>query len=229
MGKTVVTVHGAGDGGWAWTPVAERLRAEGHRVFSVTLTGYGDRWHLASPAVTLATHVQDVVALCEYEQLHEVWLIGHSYGGWVTTVAAEQLAPQLAHLVYVDALVPFATGQRLQDLCDPSVVAAVEAQAGSEGWLVPRNPDLTDPRIGPVLWRPFQEAVTLQNPQAAALPRTYLAYTERGTNPRYQPIPGIAAAAAARGWRLVEVAGDHNAHCTHPELVAPVLAQLLSE
>ncbi|MCY0880334.1 MAG: alpha/beta fold hydrolase, partial [Firmicutes bacterium] len=71
---TVVTIHGAGDGGWAWTPVAERLREQGHRVFAVTLTGYGDRRHLASPAVTLATHVQDVAALIEYEQLREVWL-----------------------------------------------------------------------------------------------------------------------------------------------------------
>jgi pimeloyl-ACP methyl ester carboxylesterase len=223
---TMVTVHGAGDGGWAWTPVAEHLRQAGHRVFRCTLTGYGERRHLGSPAVTLDTHVQDVVNLIQYEDLDAVWLVGHSYGGIVITAVAERIPEQLAHLVYVDALVP-TNGERARDLA-PQAVAALEEQLGRDAWLWPRNAALSE-RYGPVLAKPFSEPVTATSPHAARLPRTYVAYAERDrTNPAYAAVAASAARVAEWGWPTIALPYDHNGHQSHPAEVAKLLNQLMA-
>jgi pimeloyl-ACP methyl ester carboxylesterase len=103
---TYVLVHGAFTGGWAWRIVADGLRAAGHVVFAPTLTGSGERVHLASPEIGLATHVLDVVNVLRYEDLHDVTLVGYSYGGVVVTGVAEQAPDLLAHVVFLDARVP---------------------------------------------------------------------------------------------------------------------------
>jgi pimeloyl-ACP methyl ester carboxylesterase len=226
--STMVMVHGAGDGAWAWTPVVRRLRRLGHEVFAVTLTGYGERSHLASPAVTLDMHVADVVNLIEYEQLNQVWLVVHSYGGWVATAAAQRLAGRLAHLIYVDAVFPTRDRQRYRDLFDPAVVARVERLVGDGGWLVPKSPDVEDVRCVPMLWRPLCAAISL-GPEAAALPRTYIAFTARGSNWRYAPIASAAEQAAMRGWPVIALPGDHNYHESHPDEVASVLHGVMAQ
>ncbi|PSR23651.1 MAG: alpha/beta hydrolase [Sulfobacillus acidophilus] len=222
---TFVMVHGAGDGAWAWTPVADRLRQQGHRAFPVTLTGYGDRRHLASPAITLERHVQDVMAVVQYERMDSVWLVGHSYGGWVITAAAEQMADRIAHLVYVDAVIPLASGQYMLDLYDPAFVAQTEQALGPDGWQLPVSPNLitADRRYGPALIRPLRDSVVLANPQAAALPRTYIAYTDRENNPRSAAVFRTEQAVRVRDWRVVTVPGDHNIHATQPDRLASVL------
>ena len=104
---TFVVVHGAWGGAWSWNKfVVPRLRVSGHTVFAATLTGLGDRTHLAHPGVDLDTHVQDVANVLFYEDLHDVILVGHSYGGRVITGVADTSADRLAHLVYLDAFVP---------------------------------------------------------------------------------------------------------------------------
>lgn len=226
--STMVTVHGAGDGGWAWTPVAEHLRRAGHRVFPCTLTGYGDRRHLASPTVTLETHVLDVINLIQYEDLDAVWLLGHSYGGIVITAVAERIPERLAHLVYVDALVP-ANGERARDVpSSGEAVDLIEQQVGRDAWLWPRNAALPE-RYGPVLAKPFDEPVTVSSPAAARLPRTYVAYTERDrTNPRYAGVAASAARVAEWGWPIRALPYDHNGHQSHPAEVATILDQLMA-
>ncbi|PSR23191.1 MAG: alpha/beta hydrolase [Sulfobacillus acidophilus] len=225
-------VHGQVDGGWAWTPIAEKLRQQGHRAFPVTLTGNGERQHLVSPAITLDTHIQDVMAVLQYERLDQVWLVGHSYGGWVITAVAEQMADRIAHLVYVDAVIPLVDGQCLLDLFDPAFVEQAARALGPDAWQLPLTPDLisADSRYGPALIRPMRDPVALTNPQAAALPRTYIAYTERANNPRDTvALPRIEEAAMARGWRIIRLPGDHFAHVRQPDLLVPVLAQLVAE
>ena len=103
---TFVIVHGAWGGGFSWARIRRMLAAEGHEVFTPTLTGLGERAHLASPDVDLATHIQDVVAVIETEDLRDVILLGHSYGGMVVTGAADRVADRLAHLAYLDAFAP---------------------------------------------------------------------------------------------------------------------------
>jgi pimeloyl-ACP methyl ester carboxylesterase len=110
-----VLVHGAWHGGWAWRKVAETMRALGHRVFTPTLTGLGERAHLFSADVVMDTHIQDVVGLLESEELEEVLLVGHSYGGTVITGVAGQVAERLKGLVYLDAFVP-ESGQSMESM-----------------------------------------------------------------------------------------------------------------
>jgi pimeloyl-ACP methyl ester carboxylesterase len=101
-----VLVHGAWNGGWCWDRVRPPLEAAGHRVFTPTLTGLGERAHLRDPLPTLETHVQDVMGLIEAEALEDVVLVGHSWGGMVTTAVADRTKPKLRRLVYLDAAVP---------------------------------------------------------------------------------------------------------------------------
>lgn len=102
----VVLVHGAWHGGWCWRRVLPGLRAAGHAVHALTLTGLGERAHLLSPRIDLATHVQDVVALIEAEELDDVVLVGHSYAGMVITGATDRLPDRIGRLVYLDAVLP---------------------------------------------------------------------------------------------------------------------------
>ena len=97
-------VHGGWGGGWEWTAVARVLRKKGHDVFTPTLTGMGERAHLGGPGVGLATHVEDVVAVLELEDLHDVVLCGHSYGGMPVSGAADLAVERIALIIYIDAL-----------------------------------------------------------------------------------------------------------------------------
>jgi pimeloyl-ACP methyl ester carboxylesterase len=110
-----VLVHGAWHGGWCWERVATRLVAAGHRVHAPTLTGVGERSHLASSAVTLDTHIADIVGELRWKELSEVVLVGHSYGGMVITGVAEEEHARIASIVYLDAFVP-GSGQSLNDI-----------------------------------------------------------------------------------------------------------------
>ena len=135
---TFVLVPGAWLGGWAWQAVARDLRARGHDVYPVTLTGLGERVHLARPEVDLETHISDVVNLLAYEDLHDVVLAGHSYAGVVITGVADRVPDRLAQLVYVDSA-PLEDGQEFLDLFGPEGGAELErtVQAAGEGWLLP--------------------------------------------------------------------------------------------
>src|SRR5580700_6619085 len=115
MPATFVLVHGAWHGGWCFARVAEILRAQGHRVFTPTLTGLGERVHLASTEITLSTHVTDIVNVVRYEDLHDVVLLGHSYGGMVISGVVEVVPERVGALVYLDAFVP-ENGESLLDL-----------------------------------------------------------------------------------------------------------------
>lgn len=101
-----VLVHGAWHGGWCWQRVTSLLQQQGHRVHAVTLTGLGERAHLLSPAITLDTHIDDVISAIEVEELHDVVLAVHSYAGMIGTAVADRLGKHLKHLVYVDAVLP---------------------------------------------------------------------------------------------------------------------------
>ena len=143
---TFVLIPGAWLGGWVWSRVTPRLRDLGHDVYSVTLTGLGERAHLGTPDTDLATHVRDVVATLEYERLTGVVLVGHSYGGAVAAGVAEQAPERIAHVVYV-ASAPPPDGTSLFDVGGPELRAAFEAaaRASGDGWRVPLP---TDEQLG---------------------------------------------------------------------------------
>src|SRR5580693_4440138 len=103
---TFVLVHGAWGGSYGFKYVRGPLRDAGHEVFTPSLTGIGERTHLASPQVTLTTHVQDVVDHVIFEGHEDITLLGYSYGGMVVTGALEYIADRIENLVYLDGLVP---------------------------------------------------------------------------------------------------------------------------
>lgn len=115
MAKTFVLVHGAWHGGWCWRRVNDRLVAKGHRVYAPTLTGVADRSHLLSASVNLSTHIVDIANLIRWEEINDVVLCGHSYGGMVVTGVADQMPKRISALVYLDAFVP-ESGQSWADL-----------------------------------------------------------------------------------------------------------------
>jgi pimeloyl-ACP methyl ester carboxylesterase len=136
-----VLVGGAWLGGWCWKAVARRLREEGHDAYPVTLTGLGDRAHFASAEVDLETHVTDVVNLVEYEDLSDVVLLGHSYGGLVVTGAADRMPGRVSGLVYLDTT-PLPDGGALIDKFPPELRERTERQVREwgDGWRFPIPP-----------------------------------------------------------------------------------------
>jgi pimeloyl-ACP methyl ester carboxylesterase len=113
--KTFVLVHGAWHGGWCWRRVADLLEADGHKVYTPTLTGLGERSHLLSETITLDTHITDVANVFEWEGLKDVVLVGHSYGGFVISGVAERVQPSISSIVFLDAFVP-QNGENVLDL-----------------------------------------------------------------------------------------------------------------
>ena len=103
---TYVLIHGATGGGWDWRTMERLLTADGHTVFRPTLTGLGEKVHLTSPNISLTTHVSDIVNVILFENLHDVVLVGHSYGGMVITGVMDRIPERLSHVVFLDAMVP---------------------------------------------------------------------------------------------------------------------------
>jgi len=217
---TFVIVHGAWGGGYSWNRwVAPKLRDAGHTVFTPTLTGLGERAHLANPDVSLDTHVQDVANVLFYEDLHDVVLAGHSYGGMVITGVAGRAPERLSQLVYLDAFVP-EDGQSLADLTGPESAARTRAAVDAEGdgWRIPGMPPAPNTPAGLLEWtmprrnmqpvRTFTEPVRLPN-GPVALTRTYVYCSDKG-----QP-NGVFAQFATRlrtdpAWRYYDVSTGHN-------------------
>lgn len=134
-------VHGAWQGGWVWHRVASRLRAAGHETFTPTLSGLGDRAHLAGPQIDLLTHVRDVVATIETEELNDLVLCGHSYGGMVVTGAADRLPRRIKALVFLDAFIG-QPGKAVFDFQSPDLAERLKAEArdDGEGWRIKPRP-----------------------------------------------------------------------------------------
>ena len=137
---TFVLVPGAWLGGWCWQQLTPRLREAGHQVYTPTLTGLGERKHLGGPQIDLDTHLQDIVNVLEFEDLNDVCLVGHSYGGFVVTGVADRVPERLRQVIYLDASVP-EDGMSLFSGAPPAFQAMVEESARTEGqgwgWVLP--------------------------------------------------------------------------------------------
>jgi pimeloyl-ACP methyl ester carboxylesterase len=211
--------------------VARLLQGAGHEVFTPTLTGLGERWHLANPDIGLATHVEDVVNVLRFEQMEGVVLVGHSYGGVVITGVAENVPERIGQLVYVDAFVP-EDGQALFDLVDPGVKAHFEAVAQSgDGWRIPYDPpDGPDThRRTPVPIKVLADPLAVGNPLAGALPRTYIACADTVTDLGEVGLTLVATARrlkAEPAWRSRELSTGHVPMETMPRELTDLLLEL---
>ena len=138
---TFLIAHGAWSAGWAWKKMRPLMRARGHEIFTPTYTGVGERVHLAHKDIDLETHIADVLGVLEAEDLRNVILVGHSYGGMVATGVADRASDRIARLVYLDAFAP-RDGQSLLDLQTEDSRKRVYdgAKGAGDGWRIPPNP-----------------------------------------------------------------------------------------
>ena len=134
-----VLVHGAFQGGWIYARVARMLRGAGHEVYTPTLTGLGERSHLADRAISLDTHIQDIVNVFKYEDITDAILCGHSYGGMVITGVASEIGERIRTLFYLDAYAP-AKGQSLMSITGAETALAFLDQASESGGMIPPIP-----------------------------------------------------------------------------------------
>lgn len=216
---TYVIVHGATGGGWDWKEVDHRLTADGHTVYRPTLTGLGEKIHLANPDINLTTHINDIVNVILFEDLHEVVLAGHSYGGMVITGVMDRIPERISHVIFLDAAVPD-DGMSAIDLWGPLAPEhkIVDGQINFS-WLDASKPA---PRDVPQSLKTYTEPVSYKNPAAMKLPVTYVAFIPAGDSIEQRAAHDSSwSRAKARGWTIRTLASDHVAERTHPaELVA---------
>ena len=230
----IVLVHGAWHGGWGWKRLTPLLRRAGHEVFAPTLTGLGERAHLAGPAVDLETHIRDIVGVLETEELEDVLLLGHSYGGMVVTGAADRVPQRIARLVYLDAFVP-ENGKSLMDYVVPERGARFREEGELTGSVTPPPPSLwgiTRPEDAAWLARhesrhPFasmRQPVRLQNEAALArIPKAFIYCSSPATGSFDQFALKFRNDPA---WRFFELATGHDAMILAPQELARILSEL---
>ena len=219
--RTFVLVHGAWGGGWAWKRVDSLLSARGHTVYRATLTGLGERVHLATAAVDLETHIADVVNLLRFEELRDVVLVGHSYGGMVVTGVADRAPDRLSRLVYVDAMLPD-SGESVLTTRMRGGGLPVERWE-RDGLIVPPwiGEAPTVPGDVPHPMRSFTQPLVLTGAAGRRVPGTYILTVERGATE--DAFSEFAERASRRGWPVVRMEGGHNPQTTDPEGIARLL------
>jgi pimeloyl-ACP methyl ester carboxylesterase len=225
-----VLVHGAGHGGWCWRKVAPRLRVAGHEVYAPTLTGVGERAHLVSPDVDLETHIADVLGVLACEDLTEVILVGHSYGGVVITGVADRAPERIAQLVYLDAIIP-GDGEAAADVFPQFVFDEVRTVDGVElglwpdparyGIVDPEDQAWAAPRLSPHPWRSLTQPLRLKDEAAVRrFPRTIVNCTDR-----LKYVEGVWRERLFDGERVHEIDTGHDLMISEPEAVAQMLLE----
>ncbi|MGC4234267.1 MAG: alpha/beta hydrolase [Niabella sp.] len=204
-----VIVHGAWGGGWAFKKTDSVLLAHGNTVYRVTLTGQGERAHLSSPEINLQTHISDVVSTVLYEELQDIILVGHSYGGMVITGVADSIPRRIKKLVYLDAFVP--------NDGESAVTARKDGKQGPErnvvdGFSVPGwvSKNAQPPKDVPQSYKTFTQPVSYKNKLALKLPATYILTVDKGAKPEEDFFYFFANRAKQRGWKVLQMTADHN-------------------
>ena len=211
------------------------MAAAGHQFFTPTYTGLGERAHLASPSNDLETHIQDVLGVLTFEDLREVVLIGHSYGGMVATSVADRAPDRIAQLIYLDAFVP-TSDQALIDLVPPAErQRLLDSVKIGDGWRVTPNPTPPDTSPEDFEWiskyrmpqsvKCFEQPLRLQT--KLTLPRAYIHCTRYADKKSFAQFASRANGEA--GWRTYELDASHSPNVTAPTALMEVLKEILSE
>jgi len=232
---SIVLVHGAWHGAWCWSRVLPLLRRAGVHSHAVTLTGLGERAHLMAPTIDLHTHIQDVIGLIEAEELQRVVLVGHSYAGMVITGVADRLQASqpglLAHLVYLDAALPYPGDSWSSPHSPETKQARITASQSSGGLSFPppdaslfgldgADRDWVNRRQTPQPFKLYQQRLDFDTGRVATVPRTFIDCTQ----------PALATIAPSRvrvrsepGWNVVEMATGHDPMVSEPAALSQIL------
>jgi pimeloyl-ACP methyl ester carboxylesterase len=229
-----VLVHGAWHGGWCWKKVKYLLEKQGHTVYTPTLTGLGERSHLLNAEIGLDTHILDIVAVLEYEDLSNIILVGHSYAGMVITGVAGKVAERISHLVYLDAFLP-ENGKALKDYL-PLSNSENEKPQENRDWKVPprstaaefgvsekQDIEWAEKRLGPQSAKTFVQPVVIENPIPDTIKKVYMQLTD--DSPWF-----VNAAERARknGFQILSyLEGGHDAMISQPGEIAEMFISIL--
>ena len=229
---TIVVAHGAWSSAWAWQKMRPLLRAAGHDIFTPSYTGLGERAHLAAPGIDLDTHIADVLGVLQCEDLRDVVLIGHSYGGMVATGVTDRAEGRVTKLIYLDAFAPKG-GQSLFQLVGAETEEKMRAGAAAgDGWRVPANPMPPDTPADYVEWaasrrkpqpmKCFEQPLTLSGRPLPVAGYIYCTRIAPGDVFRQ-----FADRARAEDWPYAEMDASHNPHITCPEELRDVLLGMM--
>jgi pimeloyl-ACP methyl ester carboxylesterase len=228
-----VLVHGAWHGGWCWRRVADILTKAGHRVFTPTLTGLGERSHLIGPDTNLTTHVTDILNVIKWERLTDVVLCGHSYGGFIISGVAEKMTEAIAAMAFIDAFVPEngdtvlsslspATRARIDEVVSrgeetiPPVPAAVfQVNARDQAWV--------DEFCTPHPLATFSEKIMLSSARERVVRKLYIRATGY-ESPSFDA--ALAKVRSRSSWRVFEMACGHDVMVDMPAELAKILLEV---
>lgn len=237
---TFVVAHGAWSAGWAWKKMHPLMTARRHRLITPTLTGLGERSHLAGPAIDLDTHITDIVNVLEWEDLSSVHLIGHSYGGMVATGAADRARARIAKLIYVDAFAP-RDGDSVFDILPATTrdqrqsAALGAAVSGAGAWRIPPGAMPSDTPKADLDWcapkrvaqplKTFEQKIKLKDDYGG--PRYYVYCARKAPDDRFRP---FFERAQHENWAGVfSLDASHNPHITLPDGLADLLDEIASD
>jgi hypothetical protein len=222
-----VIVHGAWGGGWAFNKVDSLLTEKGYIVYRPTLTGQGERVHLASTNIGLYTHIKDIVNTILYEDLHNIILVGHSYGGMVVTGVADSLPERLKKLVYVDSFVPEngESARTIRGVLDTSVFKPVN------GFIIPPwvPEGQKPPKDVPHPYKTLTDTITLKNDLRLKIPTTFILTVEKGVDPKDDEFAFALERAKKKGWNVLQLEADHNPQWSAPEAFVEMLIEIAKE
>jgi pimeloyl-ACP methyl ester carboxylesterase len=234
MGKTFLVCHGAWSAGWVWKKMRPLMRGAGHDLVTPTYTGLGEREHLANPSIDLEIHIHDILNVIQYEDLRDIVLIGHSYGGMVATGVADRARDRIAQLIYIDAFVP-RNGQSLLDINEQARQRMLDAVKAGDGWRLPPSPTPPDTPPVDVEWlsarrvnQPFKcfEMPLQLHGGELTLQRSYI-YALRAT-PADTFRPFAERAKSEAGWRYYEIDASHAPNVTAPEALFGLLEKIVA-
>jgi pimeloyl-ACP methyl ester carboxylesterase len=230
--KTFLVCHGAWSAGWAWKKMHPLMQAAGHRLVTPSYTGLGERAHLAHQGLDLDAHIQDILNVIHCEDLHDIVLVGHSYGGMVATGVADRARDKIAQLIYIDAFVP-GDGQSLFDLNESGRVPSQRAARDGDGWRVPPMQTPPDTSAADVEWlsarrvpmpiKCFEEKLRLQG-GPLTLSRSYIYATRITPADTFGRFAQMTKSDPA--WRYFEIDASHSPNVTAPEVLMGLLQKI---
>jgi pimeloyl-ACP methyl ester carboxylesterase len=223
--ETIVFVHGSCHGGWCWKKLIPFLNGCDCEIHTPTLTGLGERSHLLYENINLSTHIKDIVQVFEYQNLHQVTLIGHSYGGMVIGGVAERMPDRIKSMIFLDAYIP-QDGKSAFDLMPGlrDVYQQRSLKDKGKGWLVlsytpeefgvtiPEDASWMKSRLCPMPFHTHDEPLTLKNAKSRELPKTYITFTDFGDS-----MFKSMGSEKADGWDHLELRRGHDAMITAPK------------
>jgi pimeloyl-ACP methyl ester carboxylesterase len=234
---TIVLVHGSCHGGWCWNKLIPLLKRHHNEIHAPTLTGLGERSHLLYENINLSTHIKDIIQVFEYQNLHDVVLIGHSYGGMVIGGIAERIPDRIKSMIFLDAYIP-QDGKSAFDLI-PGLKDIYEHRSLKEQgkeWLVlsytPQEFGVTDyedivwmkSRLCPMPFHTHDEFLTIQNIKSKKLPKTYVTFTDFG-----ETMFDSIGHEKAEGWKYYDLRRGHDAMITAPEELSKLLIKIMAK